>query len=207
LIRTAATRDEWPASGWPRNDLYGGPLASVGNDNARAAVEAVRGRVQGDPLALMLYLDARLGLVDHILLYFDRTSTTHSLRGGVPYMDRRLVEAATVPSSIKIHRGVTKRVLNDAGLQIAVRNCPQAEVGFFSALSIRGWTRDGERVIAFAHRTPHFFEVLNRSAVETLVADYRRGHAKGTARLLFAILPLESWLTRLVDANSRLSLT
>ena len=65
---------------------------------------------------MTLYLDARLGLVDDMLLYFDRTSMAHSLEVRVPFLDHRLVEwAATLPPSAKVHRGVTKRVLREAG--------------------------------------------------------------------------------------------
>jgi hypothetical protein len=47
-------------------------LARVRDDNAYATIEALRGGLDGNPLAVTLY--ARLGLVDHMLLYFERTS-------------------------------------------------------------------------------------------------------------------------------------
>jgi asparagine synthase (glutamine-hydrolysing) len=192
-----------------RSDLYGGALASVRKDNAYAAVEAVRDGIRGDPLALTLYLDARLGLVDHMLLYFDRTSMAHSLEVRVPYLDHRLVEwAATVPSSMKVHRGVTKRVLKEAGLQVLPPGTVHKQkVGFFRAaldtwLEVQLQGAAGERL-----RAPDaaYLQFLNRGAVENLVIDFRRGRAEDTARLLFAILLLESWLTRFVHVSSRLS--
>jgi asparagine synthase (glutamine-hydrolysing) len=192
-----------------RTDLYAGALASVRNDNAQAAVEAVRGGTRGDSLALTLYLDARLGLVDHMLLYFDRASMAHSLEVRVPYLDHRLVEwAATVPSSMKVHRGVTKRVLKEAGLHVLPSGTVhKPKVGFFRG-ALDTWLDaqlegdPGDRL-----RAPDaaYLELLNRSAVETLVADYRRGHAEEKARLVFAILLLESWLMRFVDVSPRLS--
>ena len=116
-----------------RSDLYRGALASVPESNAYDTLEAVRGGVDGDPLTSTLYLDARLGLVDHMLLYFDRTSMAHSLEVRVPFLDHRLVEwAATVPSAMKVKRGVSKRVLKTAGLQLlqpSTVNKPK--VGFF----------------------------------------------------------------------------
>jgi asparagine synthase (glutamine-hydrolysing) len=183
-----------------RSELYRGALAAVRSDNAYAAVEAVRGAVRADPLALTLYLDARLGLVDHMLLYFDRASMAHSLEVRVPFVDHRVVEwAATVPSSMKVHRGVTKRVLKEAGLEVLpAGTVHKSKVGFFRAAldvwldaQLDGFA--GERL-----RAPDaaYLEFLNGSAVEALVAEYRRTHSEETARLVFAILLLESWLTR-----------
>ena len=193
-----------------RTDLYHGALASIRQDNAYAAVEAVRDGVRGDPLALTLYLDARLGLVDHMLLYFDRASMAHSLEVRVPYLDHRLVEwAATVPSSMKVNGGVTKRVLKDAGLQLLPSGIVHKQkVGFFRA-ALDTWMDTqlqgvaGERLGA---PDAAYLEFLDRNAVEALVADYRRTHAEDTARLLFAILLLESWLKRFADVSSPLSL-
>jgi asparagine synthase (glutamine-hydrolysing) len=193
-----------------RTDLYRGGLAFVGNDNAHAAVEAVRGGTRGDALALTLYLDARLGLVDHMLLYFDRASMAHSLEVRVPYLDHRLVEwAATVPSSKKVHRGVTKRVLKEAGLQVLPSGTVhKPKVGFFRAALNTWLDAQLDGVAGDGLRAPDaaYLQFLNRTAVQTLVADYRRSHAEDTARLLFAILLLESWLKRFVDVSSRLSL-
>jgi asparagine synthase (glutamine-hydrolysing) len=193
-----------------RNDLYGGALASVRSDNAHAAVEAVRGGIRGDPLALTLYLDARLGLVDHMLLYFDRTSMAHSLEVRVPYLDHRVVEwAATVPSSMKVHRGMTKRVLKEAGLQVLPGGTVhKTKVGFFRAaldvwLNAQLDSSAGERL-----RAPDaaYRQFLNGSAVEALIAEYRRSHTEEAARLVFAILLLEAWLTRFIDVPAGLSL-
>jgi asparagine synthase (glutamine-hydrolysing) len=182
-----------------RVDLYKGPLAAVGEDNAYAAVEALRGGLDGDPLAVTLYLDARLGLVDHMLLYFDRTSMAHSLEVRVPYLDHRLVEwAATVPPSMKVQRGVTKRVLKAAGMQLLpTQTVKKRKVGFFrSALDV--WLDAQLAGPAGDHLQSGdaaYLELLDRSAVAQLVADYRRKRAEDEARLVFAILLLESWLT------------
>jgi asparagine synthase (glutamine-hydrolysing) len=189
-----------------RSDLYRGALASVGEHNAHAAVEAVRGEINGDPLALTLYLDAKLGLVDHMLLYFDRASMAHSLEVRVPFLDHRLVEwAATVPSAMKVHRGVTKRVLKEAGLQVLPSGIVHKQkVGFFRAALDIWLDAQLDGVAGERLRAPDaaYLEFLNRGAVEALVADYRRDRAEDTARLLFAILLLESWLKRFADVSS-----
>jgi asparagine synthase (glutamine-hydrolysing) len=193
-----------------RADLYRGPLAAVRDDNAYEAIETLRDGLDGDPLAVTLYLDARLGLVDHMLLYFDRTSMAHSLEVRVPYLDHRLVEwAAKVPPSMKVRRGVTKRVLKEAGMKfLPPRTVKKPKVGFFrSALDV--WLNAqlsgpaGER---FQSTDAAYGEFLDASGVARLVEDYRRRRTEDAARLVFAILLLDSWLRRFVHVSPRLNL-
>jgi asparagine synthase (glutamine-hydrolysing) len=131
-------------------------------------------------------------------LYFDRTSRAHSLEVRVQYLDHRLVEwAATVPASMKVQRGVTKRVLKEAGLQLLPSQTVRAKGGLFrSALDV--WLEAqlagpaGERLRA---GDAAYLGPLNRSAGAQLVADYRHKRTEDAARLVFAILLLESWLS------------
>jgi asparagine synthase (glutamine-hydrolysing) len=182
-----------------RADMYTGGLAAVPADNTYATMEALRGDLDGDPLAMTLYLDARLGLIDHMLLYFDRASMAHSLEVRVPYLDHRLVEwAATVPPAMKVRRGVGKRVLKATGMRfLPAKTVQKRKVGFFrSALDV--WLdaqlaeAGGERLLS---EDAAYLAFLKGSAVRRLVDDYRRKRTEDAARLVFAILLLESWLT------------
>jgi asparagine synthase (glutamine-hydrolysing) len=185
-----------------RSALYRGGLTNVPVDNVWSTIEAVRGGVDGDPLATTLYLDARLGLVDDMLLYFDKTSMAHSLEVRVPFLDHRLVEwAARVPSAMKVHRGVTKRVLKEAGMRLLPRETVhKRKVGFFrSALEV--WLNaqlDGPGAERLGARDAAYRDFLDGSAVERLVSGYRREPSEDRSRLVFAILLLESWLTSFV---------
>ena len=186
-----------------RSDLYRGALASVPESNAYDTLEAVRGGVDGDPLAATLYLDARLALVDHMLLYFDRTSMAHSLEVRVPFLDHRLVEwAATVPSSMKVKRGVSKRVLKTAGLQLLPSSTVnKRKVGFFRS-ALDTWLvaqLEGAAGERFRTGDAPYLELLDRSAVDRLIASYRRERTEESARLVFAIMVLDSWLTTFVQ--------
>jgi asparagine synthase (glutamine-hydrolysing) len=134
-----------------------------------------------------------------MLLYFDRASMAHSLEVRVPYLDHRLVEwAATVPSSMKVRRGVSKRVLKAAGMRfLPSRTVRKRKVGFFrSALDI--WLDaqlaggGQERLLA---GDAAYGELLDRAAVARLVSDYRRTRSENAARLVFAILLLDAWMT------------
>ena len=88
-----------------RGALFGGALA----EHAGAAESVLRGRLAGTPrsapLEAALYLDARLGLVDDMLTYFDRASMACSLEVRVPFLDHEFVElAATIPTEHKVQR-------------------------------------------------------------------------------------------------------
>ncbi len=64
------------------------------------------------PLEAALYLDARLGLVDDMLTYFDRASMACSLEVRVPFLDHELVElCARIPAAHKVRRLQGKHVL------------------------------------------------------------------------------------------------
>jgi asparagine synthase (glutamine-hydrolysing) len=93
-----------------------------------------------------------------MLLYFERTSMAHSLEVRVPYLDHRLVEwAATAPASMKVQRGVTKRVLKEAGLQLLPsQTVRKPKVGFSARRSTSGWRRSSpeRQASAFGRGTP-----------------------------------------------------
>ena len=91
-------------SGPERELLVTGPLADV-SGTAAAILRERLGDVRADALGSALYLDARLGLADDMLHYFDRASMAHSLEVRVPFLDHQLVElCATIPSRYKLHR-------------------------------------------------------------------------------------------------------
>jgi asparagine synthase (glutamine-hydrolysing) len=183
-----------------RSELYRGDLADVPSDVAYRAVDGARSGFDGDALATTLYLDAKLGLVDDMLLYFDRTSMAHSLEVRVPFLDHRLVEwAATLPASAKIRRSVTKRVLREAGSRLLpARPLEKRKVGFFRQ-SLDAWLvaqleTGGAYERLRASDAPHR-EFLDSGAVERLAASYLQQPREELARLVFAVLLLDSWLS------------
>jgi asparagine synthase (glutamine-hydrolysing) len=63
----------------------------------------------------------------------------HSLEVRVPFLDHSFAEwEATVPSSMKVHRRVTKRLLKEAASRkLPARTVKKPKVGFFrSALDV-----------------------------------------------------------------------
>jgi asparagine synthase (glutamine-hydrolysing) len=167
-----------------------------------AARDAVRSRLDGHgahPLAQVLYLDAKLGLVDDMLHYFDRCSMAHSLEVRVPFLDHRLVElCATIPANLKVRRGETKHVLRRAARGLVpdwVIDKPK--IGFFNA-AVDSWFRaQADKAIPdfLLAPDPRYAELIDPRAVAGLVAEQRRTGSKRLGNVLLSVLLLEVWLS------------
>lgn len=182
-----------------RRGLAVGPLADL---DGNAPARAIQGRLDGlagSPLATTLHVDARLGLVDDMLHYFDRTSMAHSLEVRVPFLDHELVEyCATIPSEYKASRGATKIVLKRAARGLVPDDIiDRPKVGFFNA-SVASWMRAqaGGSVSEFLFGSnPRYGEMLDRHAVERLARGGNRPPTRREQNLLLSILMLEIWLS------------
>src|SRR5262249_53354195 len=156
-----------------RAELVRGPLAELDGRTALRIARERLGRVGNDPLPAALYLDAKLGLVDDMLHYFDRASMAYSLEVRVPFLDHQLVEfCATIPARHKVHRLDTKHVLKQAvrGL-IPDRIIDKPKIGFFHK-AVDEWFRAQTRGAISDYLlgpNPRYAEVLDRGRVERLV--------------------------------------
>jgi asparagine synthase (glutamine-hydrolysing) len=175
--------------------LVQGPLAEL--RGARVAAERAGNGLDADGLPALLYMDARLGLVDDMLHYFDRASMAHSLEVRVPFLDHELVEwAARVPPQLKVRGKTTKFVLKQAARGLVPdRIVDKRKIGFFHGAA-GGWLRaqlDGGLADYLLDPSPRYAELLDRDEVARLVARHRDG--SGDGGLLLAILMLEIWLS------------
>lgn len=180
-----------------RDELFGGALAI----HADAAEAVVRGRLDdapgSAPLEAALYLDARLGLVDDMLTYFDRASMACSLEVRVPFLDHELVElCATIPTSHKVRRLQGKHVLRRAARDLVPASVlTKRKRGFFNE-AVGSWVgaAGGSLVDSLLlDPEPAYGDVLDRAAVARIVHEWRAGRA-GHANLLLALIMLELWL-------------
>jgi asparagine synthase (glutamine-hydrolysing) len=180
-----------------RADLYGGALA----EHAGAAQAVLDGRLSGapgrGPLESALYLDARLGLVDDMLTYFDRASMACSLEVRVPFLDHELVElCARIPAHHKVRGLQGKHVLRLA----ARRHVPEFVLekrkrGFFNE-AVGGWVgAEGGALVdeLLLDPNPAYGAVLERDTVARAVGEWRGGRG-GNANLLLGLMMLELWL-------------
>jgi asparagine synthase (glutamine-hydrolysing) len=180
-----------------RGDLFGGALA----EHAGAAERVVRGTMAGAPgaapLEAALYMDARLGLVDDMLTYFDRASMACSLEVRVPFLDHELVElCARIPTAHKVHRLQGKHVLRLAAKgHVPDFVLTKKKKGFFNE-KVGAWVGAAggalvERVLLADD--PAYAQVIDPAAVRRAVAEFRGGRADN-AKLLLALVMLELWL-------------
>jgi asparagine synthase (glutamine-hydrolysing) len=181
-----------------RASLFGGALA----EHAGAAEAHLRDRLSGAPgaapLEAALYLDARLGLVDDMLTYFDRASMACSLEVRVPFLDHELVElAATIPTSHKVHRLQGKHVLRLAARgRVPDRVLEKRKRGFFNE-AVGTWlgAEDGALVDSMLlAKDPAYAAVVDPGTVRRAVSEWRAGRAEHT-NLVLGVLMLELWLT------------
>jgi asparagine synthase (glutamine-hydrolysing) len=188
--------------------LFSGGMAGRTGSAANDSIRAKLGGATGDPLAMTLFLDGQMALVDDMLHYFDRASMARSLEVRVPFLDHHLVEfAATIPSSLKV-KGLTKKyILRRAAEGLVPPDVLWArkKIGFFndsmdswltaqSDLAIRDWLADpGAR----------YTEFLDRNIVLDLVRERDAG-ATSRTELVLAILMLEVWLSSFLPRAQRI---
>ena len=180
-----------------RGELFGGALAA----HADAAQAVVRGRLDGAPAAApleaALYLDARLGLVDDMLTYFDRASMACSLEVRVPFLDHELVElCARIPTSHKVRRLQGKHVLRRAARDLVPASVlTKRKQGFFNE-AVGSWVGAGGGALVdclLLAPAPAYGAVVDRAAVARIVREWRAGRGSH-ANLLLALIMLELWL-------------
>lgn len=153
------------------------------------------------PLAATLYLDARLGLVDDMLTYFDRASMAHSLEVRVPFLDHEFVElCATIPTDLKVRRGVTKYLLKEAARGLVPdRIIDKRKIGFFNA-SVDNWFVAQGAALAsdyLLEPSARYGEFLDRDQVSQMLEVHKARDARSEYGYpLLSVLMLEVWLTK-----------
>ncbi len=174
--------------------MFQGALA----DQADAAERVMRGHLAGAPGAApvegALYLDAKLGLVDDMLTYFDRASMACSLEVRVPFLDHEFVElCATIPTDVKVRRLQGKAVLRRAAKGLVPDFVlERKKQGFFNE-KVGAWLGGGIVERTLLAPDPAYARVVDRAVVERAVAEFRAGHT-GHGPLLLSLIMLELWL-------------
>ena len=133
---------------------------------------------RGDRVRRMLLADCRVWLPDNLLERGDRMSMAASVESRPPFMDHRLVELAfSLPSSVKVRRGVRKWVVKE----VARRYLPQdlvdrKKVGFRVPLDrwFRGGLRDLARDRLLSGRS-FVGGLMNRRMIDALLSSHESG--------------------------------
>jgi len=173
-------------------------------DELARAIRAQLPRAARGALAQTLTLDTRLGLVDNMLLYFDKMSMAASLEVRVPFLAPDLVTfCAHLPDSRKVWLGRRKELLKRAsrGL-VAPEIINKPKRGFFHS-ALGAWLR--------VHRDTLLSDTLldpralargqyDPAAVRALIAAAGADGKKSDQRLLCLML-LERWQQLFVDGE------
>lgn len=148
-----------------------------------------------DAVDAMLAIDTGFYLPTDLLPKVDITSMAHSLEVRSPLLDRDLAEfAASLPSSLKLHRLTTKYLLKKvaSGL-VPATNLRRPKRGF--AVPIAQWLRQDLRDFVYDHLRPSRLAstgILRQPAIDALLEAHLSG-AKDYAHHLWVLLMLELW--------------
>ncbi|MEK9132216.1 MAG: asparagine synthase (glutamine-hydrolyzing), partial [Patescibacteria group bacterium] len=131
-----------------------------------------------DFLNRMIYLELKLRLPELLLMRVDKITMANSIESRVPFLDHRLVEIAMqIPMSMKIKNGVNKHILKRAVAGIIPDEIINRKKQGFAA-PIQEWLNG-----ALKGELPNILwkskiwdaDILDRAAVEKLVADHQSG--------------------------------
>lgn len=142
-----------------------------------------------------VYADLTVNLPSDMLNRLDRASMAHSLEARVPFLSHKMVEwAFTMPTSLKLRRGVGKFVVRKAaegllpseilrrpkqGFQIPMASWLRGKFGDFA---LGAWHDSGAVSSGY----------LNPEQVSNLFCEHRSG-AADHSRILYAILMFSLW--------------
>jgi asparagine synthase (glutamine-hydrolysing) len=181
-----------------RNQLYSPGFRSrlQGYDSRTVFDRHVRGRDFPDALSMVQYLDLKTYLVGDILTKVDRASMAHSLEVRGPFLDYEFIEwAATLPSSLKLRRGVGKYILKKSLEQLLPEDILyRKKMGF--AVPLARWFRGPlrERVRALPDSPWLNAEgIFERRGLEQLVTRHLSGQ-RDFSPGIWSLLMLEGFL-------------
>ncbi|MFH1277617.1 MAG: asparagine synthase (glutamine-hydrolyzing) [Candidatus Eisenbacteria bacterium] len=151
-----------------------------------------------DAVDRALYIDTRSYLTDNCLVKVDRMSMACSLETRVPFLDTELVELAfSMPSSLKVRGGETKRLLR----RVARRHVPawcvdRPKEGF--SIPIKHMLRSELKPLMTDLLSEGRIEregVFQVSAVRRLVEEHLKGEANHS-HALWSLMVFHDWRTR-----------
>lgn len=195
MLRWAAGFDE-PG----KQRLYLKPVGQelAGLDTTRLLEGSFRRAVADNRLDRTMYADLQNYLPGALLTKVDRLTMAHALEARSPFLDHQVVElAARLPTSWKVRRQQTKRILREAFADLLPPDViGRAKAGFAVPLGL--WFRGTLRELAGdLLLDPHarLWNLMQPQAVAALLREHWAGDADHGQRLWMLIV-LETWLSR-----------
>lgn len=154
-----------------------------------------------DHVATLQYLDVQRYLPDDILTKVDRTSMMVSLEARVPLLDHVLLEfLATMPTSLKLAHGAGKAILKRAmEPDLPAEVLHRRKMGF--GVPLGTWFRrelaDYVRDVLLDRRTRER-GLVDAPAVAAILAEHHSGR-RDRSGIIWSLLCLEEWARRWMD--------
>jgi asparagine synthase (glutamine-hydrolysing) len=157
---------------------------------------------RGWPARMMEY-DLKTYLPNDVLAKVDRMSMLASLEARVPLLDHRLVEfAATIPSDLKIHRGISKYILKRVmAPYLPADVLEKRKQGFSVPLAAWLQTELREDILdTIVHGNGHGF--FNPGAVQRLTDAFFRGDDSRNYQV-WTLYAFELWYRNVYGASAQ----
>lgn len=158
----------------------------------------------GDPVDIMLALDANIYLPNDMLVKIDRMSMAHSLEVRTPFLDHRLAGfMAATPSRYKVRGMTTKYILREAMRGILPDSVlKRGKKGF--SVPLDAWFRNDlagyAREILLDGRTAGrgFFNMKRVAAI----LDSHTGRKEDRSGQIWALIVFEKWCRMFLDGET-----
>jgi asparagine synthase (glutamine-hydrolysing) len=172
-----------------------------------ASLRAGSARRPGNPdrLGAQMQCDLRFYLAENILPKVDAMSMSGSLEARVPYLDNEVIDLAlSIPSSLKVHRGVRKWILREAfAARLPQEILQRGKEGF--SMPMKNWLNNEwnplmhELLSAANLARDGFFD--GRHVDQLMRQHEARTH--NHSHLLWALMVFQLWRDRFASAGAR----
>jgi len=154
-----------------------------------------------DMLNRLLYVDAKVLLVDDMLVKVDRMSMAHSLEVRVPLLDLRLVEfMAQLPSDLKVRRMTLKYLLKRVAARLLPKEILQRPKAGFS-IPIATWLKTDLADMVYDYLSPQAIAkqgIFEPTVIQEMLDAHHQGR-RNHSHNIWNLLMLSLWHERYVS--------
>ncbi|MBQ9742529.1 MAG: asparagine synthase (glutamine-hydrolyzing) [Ruminococcus sp.] len=146
------------------------------------------------PLTKMQYLDINMWLAGDVLQRADRMSMAHSLELRLPYLDKKVMEAASkIPENLKVNKNGTKYALRKAAARVLTEDITDRKSSGF-AVPIAQWISEDAcyDMIKEEFRSPTAQKYFNIDVLLSFLDDHYVGDGD-YSRQIWAVYAFLLW--------------